>query len=338
MLALAGYSQRLASSQHIFGGTYGGQQGILANVHMKTDYFDPTKPETLQKILRRTKNVGAIYLEKLSNADNRLAATEQIMEIADHYGKPVIYDNTYTFGVFNPLAWGAQLSTTSLTKSGGGGDNDVLGGVIESLGDSVNSKWYRDHLKLYPFIANQAKKFSDDPDPLMGLLYGYCGSGVGTPLQAREALIISNGLQTLHERTEAYSKNAIDVADHFDTHRGSGLVKHVNHLSREDHPEHKLAEKYLPPGHYGSVVLVDLGSKAKAAAFINNSGFVGVHIMQNKLMVTHPETTTHRQYTESMRATLGVGPGVVRVTVGNEDPSYIIERVESGLYAARMAA
>ena len=129
-----------------------------------------------------------------------------------------------------------------------------------------------------------------------------------------------------------HCENAMKVADFLSTQK---KVTRVLYPFRTDHPQHNLARAQMSGG--GGVVTFEAAG-GKAAAFRLADALTLIDISNNlgdaKSLITHPETTTHHRLSPETRATLGITPGLMRLSVGLEDADDICEDLEQALKAA----
>jgi len=143
--------------------------------------------------------------------------------------------------------------------------------------------------------------------------------------------VLLKGLETLALRVAASCRGARAVADFLATQK---KVKRALYPMREDHPQHALAAAQMRDG--GTVVTFELaGGKEAAFALMNAFRLIAVsnNLGDSKSLATHPATTTHMRIGAEERARLGITDGVIRLSVGLEDPADLIEDLARGLAA-----
>ena len=112
----------------------------------------------------------------------------------------------------------------------------------------------------------------------------------------------------------------------------SGAIERVLYPGLESFPQYELAQRQMTAG--GSVITFDLrGGKDEAFKFLNGLRIVDIsnNLGDAKSLITHPATTTHRAVGPEERAKVGIGDGMVRLSVGLEDPDDLIEDLAAAL-------
>ena len=141
----------------------------------------------------------------------------------------------------------------------------------------------------------------------------------GGAISPFNAWIMLNGLTTMDLRVRAMADSALAVARALE---GAGLP--VIYPGLPSHPQHDLAMRQMGSG--GTMVAFDLGSQDAAFAMLNRLELVSIsnNLGDAKSIATHPATTTHQRLSEPDRATLGIGPGLIRLSVGLEHEDDLI--------------
>jgi O-succinylhomoserine sulfhydrylase len=130
------------------------------------------------------------------------------------------------------------------------------------------------------------------------------------------------GLETLDLRVRAQTAGAAEIAAAL---QGHAALSRLIYPGLPSHPQHALAMRQLGAG--GTMLALDLkGGKEAAFAFLDalRVAVISNNLGDAKTIVTHPATTTHQRLTPETRASLGIGEGVVRVSVGLEDPRDLV--------------
>jgi O-acetylhomoserine (thiol)-lyase len=160
---------------------------------------------------------------------------------------------------------------------------------------------------------------------------------VGASLSPMNAWLLVQGLETLALRMPQHVANARAVASFL---RGREEVAWVSYAELPDSPDRALAARYLPLGA-GSVFTFGLrGGRDAGRAFIEALELWShlANLGDAKSLVIHPASTTHQQLSDDEMRAAGVGPEMVRLSVGLEDVDDLIWDLEHGLTAARAAA
>jgi len=218
----------------------------------------------------------------------------------------VIIDNVFATPLLQkPLTLGADVVVYSATKHIDG-QGRVLGGAI---------------LGKRGFIRGEV-------EPLM--------RHTGPSMSPFNAWVLLKSLETLRLRVDRQCANALRIAAWLEAQPG---VRAVRYPYLPSHPQHELALRQMTAG--GTVVTFTLEApdeRAKAAAFALLDALRIVDISNNlgdaKSLVTHPATTTHRRLSPDARAAAGITDGVIRLSVGLEDPDDLIEDLAAALAAA----
>jgi O-succinylhomoserine sulfhydrylase len=248
-----------------------------------------------------TPKTRMFFLETPSNPMLTLVDLKAVSQIADKTGALVVVDNAFASPALQrPMEFGAHIVVHSSTKYIDG-QGRALGGVI-----LCNEDFLKDHLQ--PFLRN-----------------------TGPSISPFNAWLHLKSLETLDLRMRAHCEGAGIVADHLAKQKN---VTRVVYPFREDHPQHKLARAQMDGG--GGVVTFEVAG-GKAAAFRLENALKLIDVSNNlgdtKSIMTHPETTTHQKLTPQARAALGITSGLVRLSVGLEDPADLCEDLEAALKA-----
>jgi O-succinylhomoserine sulfhydrylase len=159
-------------------------------------------------------------------------------------------------------------------------------------------------------------------------VYGFLRTA-GPTMSAFNAWVFLKGLETLHVRMEAHSRNALHLAQWLESQPN---VARVYYPGLASHPQHALAMKQQKTG--GGIVSFDLkGGKEAAWKLIDGTRMLSItaNLGDAKSTITHPATTTHSRVTPEARAAAGIGDGLVRIAVGLENVEDIKADLMAGL-------
>jgi len=243
-----------------------------------------------------------LFLETPSNPTLAIVDMKAVAKIAHEGGARLVVDNAFaTPSLQRPMEFGADIVIHSSTKYIDG-QGRALGGVILCKEDFL-----KDHLQS--FIRN-----------------------TGPSISPFNAWVHLKSLETLELRMRAHCEAATQVADFLAEQKA---VTRVLYPFRPDHPQHNLARAQMEGG--GGVVAFEVKG-GKAGAFKLGNALKLIDISNNlgdtKSLITHPETTTHQKLTPAARAELGVTSGLMRLSVGLEDPADLCDDLAQALAAA----
>jgi len=245
------------------------------------------------------------FLEAISNPTLEVIDIAAVAAIAHEGGALLMVDNVFATPVFQrSLSLGADVVIYSATKHIDG-QGRCLGGVI--LGSRAFIR-----KTLEPYLKH-----------------------TGGALSPFNAWVMLKGMETLALRCNAQAKTALKLARALKGHPALGNVAYP---FLPDHPQHALATRQMTAG--GTVLSFDLaGGKEAAFRFLNGLGIVTIsnNLGDAKSIITHPATTTHQRLSPQMRAGLGIGDGLVRLSVGLEDADDLLADILSALASVDQA-
>jgi O-acetylhomoserine (thiol)-lyase len=295
-------------------------------------------PHNIDDWKRRVRpNTRAVYGETIPNPKNDLIDIALIASFAADAGLPFVIDSTAsTPYLIRPIEHGATIVVHSASKFLSGHGASLAGVVV----DSGNFDWAR-----YP------DKFPQFSTPIGGLgsptlveKFGatayleytrtIIAGRMGPVLSPLNAFLLLQGLETLSLRVERHSRNSLAIARWLEE---QPEVESVDYPGLESNPSHALAVKYYPRGT-GSVFGFTLrGGVAHARTLIDALEIFSrmSHMGDVRSLVLHPGTTSHAHLTPEERARLGIGPGLVRLSVGLEDEPDLIADLEQAFEAVR---
>jgi O-succinylhomoserine sulfhydrylase len=299
--ALLGAGDRLVASRSLFGSCFVVCNEILPRWGVETVFVDGDDLTQWERAL--SVPTTAVFFETPSNPMQSLVDIEAVCELAHVAGAKVVLDNVFATPL---LQQGIPLGVDVVVYSGTkhiDGQGRVLGGAI--LGD---------------------KEYIDGPvQKLM--------RHTGPAMSAFNAWVLVKGLETLAVRVEHSNSSALRIAEFLESHPAVSWVRYP-YLS--SHPQYDLAKRQMSGG--GTVITFALDcpdSVAKQRAFEVLDKLELIDISNNlgdaKSLVTHPATTTHRAMGPEGRAAIGLGDGVVRISVGLEGTDDLIADIDRAL-------
>ncbi|MDR2904522.1 MAG: aminotransferase class I/II-fold pyridoxal phosphate-dependent enzyme [Helicobacteraceae bacterium] len=327
-LAAAGENILLANK--IYGGTLSLAQYTIKRFGIEARIFDPQKPETIEPLIDA--KTRAIIFESISNPSIDIADAEGIAAIAKRHKIVTIVDNTVaTPYLFRPFDWGVDVSVHSLSKYTSGQGLGIGGIIVERHG--LNDL----------LIGNDRYAHFNEPDPSYhGLVYAKLpfplftlrarlslARDIGAISQPFTSWLFIQGLETLNLRIQRHSESALEIAKWLGKHP---KVKSVKYPTIAGGINAELAKKYLKNGASG-LLSFDVGDAALAKKTLNNTKIFSrvVNIGDSKSIITHPSSTTHQQLNEQEQLDCGILPGLVRLSIGLENPADLIADLEQAL-------
>jgi O-succinylhomoserine sulfhydrylase len=289
----------VVASRAMFGGCRFVIEDILPRYGIASTLVDGTDLEAWRRAITPTTKV--LFLETPANPTLEVIDLKAVAEIARKAGARLIVDNVFATPVLQrPMEYGADIVVYSATKHIDG-QGRCLGGVI-----LCDEKFLSEH--LLSFIRN-----------------------AGPTLSPFNAWVLVKALETLDLRVRAMCEHAAAIADVLARER---KVRRVIYPGRPDHPQAALARAQMGLG--GSLVTFELdGGKDLAFRFANALKLIDIsnNLGDAKTLITHPATTTHYRLTPEARAELGVTDGMLRLSVGLEDPADVAQDLTQALKA-----
>ena len=327
---LCGAGDNIVSSSAIYGGSFNLFAVTLPKLGIETRFFDPDAPaEEIEKLI--DDKTRLIFTETIANPAIKIIDFEKIAKIAKKYGIVYADDNTLATPVLcRPFEWGANIVIHSSSKYLDG-HAAALGGVIVDGGNF--------NFKGNPRYAS----FNEPDESYHGLVYADLPAApfatkcraqmvrdMGAVMSPQNAFLSWLGCDTLALRMERHSSNANKVAAYLAKHP---KIDWVWHASLPDNRYHALARKYLPEGTGGMLSFGIRGDVSQAAKFMESLKLITqeTHVADVRSCVLHPASTTHRQLTKEELEQAGVPEILVRLSVGIENPSDIIDDIEQAL-------
>ncbi|MGH8428065.1 MAG: trans-sulfuration enzyme family protein [Gammaproteobacteria bacterium] len=285
----------------LYGGTHRLFQKVRAkSAGLKFTYADLSDSQTLAKAL--TSETRLVWVETPSNPLLKLVDLTAVAEAARKVGALTLADNTFaTPWSQRPLEHGFDLVLHSATKYLNG-HSDMVGGVLVAGAPELAER--------IAFLQNSV-------------------GAVAGPFDSYLAL---RGVKTLALRMERHSSSALAIAEHLATHP---KVRRLVYPGLESHPQHTLAKRQMQRGFGGMVSAVLASDLDGARRFLEQ---VKLFTLAESLggvesLIEHPALMTHAAMPETQRQALGFDDGLVRLSVGIEDPRDLIADLDNALNA-----
>ncbi|MDQ3558074.1 MAG: O-succinylhomoserine sulfhydrylase [Pseudomonadota bacterium] len=244
----------------------------------------------------------AFFLESPSNPTLELIDIAAVAEIARAADARLVVDNVFATPLFQrPLELGAHTTVYSATKHIDG-QGRCLGGIVLS-----DEAWVEE--KLFPYLKH-----------------------TGPSLSPFNAWVLLKALETLEIRVTRQAETAARLTEFLGGHPG---IERLYYPGHESHPQFALAQRQMTCG--GTMIAFDVkGGKRAAFDFCRSLDVVKIsnNLGDAKSLVTHPATTTHQRLKDVERAALGIGDGLVRLSVGLEHPEDLAEDLIQALERA----
>jgi O-succinylhomoserine sulfhydrylase len=257
---------------------------------------DGTDLDQWRKAMRP--NTKTTFIETPTNPQLDILDIQAIADIAHAGGATLVVDNVFATPMLqSPLQLGADCVVYSATKHVDG-QGRCLAGII---------------LASEKFIMDNVHNFLRQTGPA---------------LSPFNAWVMVKSLETMPLRIERQVANAVQVADFL---AEQGAVQRVLYPFRKDHPQYELAVRQMKGG--GQVVVFDLADKAATFRFGNALQIIKIsnNLGDAKSILTHPATTTHQRIPMAGRLEMGIGEGMLRLSVGLEDVEDLKEDLAQAL-------
>ncbi len=278
----------VVSSDDVYGGTWRIFDSVFRPLGIETTFVDMTDVDAVVASLRP----GAtklLWVETPTNPLLKVVDIAKMAELARTAGAACLVDNTFATPYFqNPLALGATAVLHSTTKYIGG-HSDVIGGAVLT-----------------------------DDDAFAGELFRLQNS-IGAMPGPQDCFLSLRGLKTLHVRMEAHQRAALELAEWLEAHPE---VDRVLYPGLESHPQHHTAKAQMRG--FGGMVSFELrGGLERATRFVESTG---VFLLAESLggvesLIELPAAMTHASVPKDIRESIGIADGLIRLSVGIEDPS-----------------
>ncbi|VXB90792.1 O-acetylhomoserine aminocarboxypropyltransferase/cysteine synthase family protein [Plantibacter sp. T3] len=330
--SLAGQGDHIVASANLYGGSITQLDVTLRRFGIETTFVQSSDAADYAAAIQE--NTKLVFAETVANPSGEIADIEGLADVAHAHGIPLIIDSTIATPYLNrPIEWGADIVTHSATKFLGG-HGTTLGGVVVESG---RFDWNTDKFPLFgqPVPSYGGLQWSGNFGEYAFLtrLRAEQLRDIGPALAPHSAFLLAQGVETLPFRIQAHVDNARIVAEWLDA---DPRIAAVNWAGLPAHPHHERANKYLPKGP-GSVFSFEVKGGRQVGQKLIESVDLATHLANigdAKTLIIHPASTTHAQLSDQQLVDAGVLPGIVRLSVGIEDPDDIIYDLDQALAAA----
>jgi cystathionine gamma-lyase len=306
MAATATILELLDSGSHIIAmnDLYGGTYRLLENVRKrsaghKVSFVDLSDPRALEAAIRP--DTRLIWVESPTNPLLKLVDLSAVAAIARRRGLISVCDNTFaTPYIQRPLEHGFDIVVHSTTK--------YLNGHSDAIGGAAIVRADADLEERIAYLQNAA-------------------GGVSGPF---DSFLTLRGIKTLALRMERHCANALQIAAFLEKHP---KVERVYYPGLASHPQHALAQRQMAGGYGGIVTAVLRGGLEAARRALERCHLFALaeSLGGVESLIEHPAIMTHASLPAAMRQSLGIGDGLIRLSVGVEDVSDLVAELKAAL-------
>ena len=295
-MSLLQQGDHLLCCSSVFGGTNAIVTKYLPKFGIEYTYVKASETDSWEKEIRP--NTKMIYFETPTNPQLEIIDLEKIASLAKQHNIISVVDNCFATPVVQkPIDLGIDIVIHSATKWMDG-QGRVLAGTVAGKKELIQE------------------------------IYLFCRS-TGPTLSAFNAWMISKSLETLHVRINQHCANALKIAEELEKHSKINMVKYPFLPS---HPDYTTAKKQMSAG--GGIVCFEVAGGLKGAqTFMDNLEWLTItsNLGDSRTIVSHPTTTTHAKLTEEERQSVGITPGLIRLSVGLEYADDILDDIYQAL-------
>ncbi|UJW35964.1 O-acetylhomoserine aminocarboxypropyltransferase/cysteine synthase [Saccharothrix sp. AJ9571] len=327
--ALAESGDHIVAASDLYGGTITQLDGTLRRFGVDTTFVSGTALDGYAAAI--TDRTRLLYAEVIGNPSGAIADLGGLADLAHAHDLPLVVDATLaTPFLCRPIEHGADIVLHSATKFLGG-HGTTLGGIVVESGkfDWGNGKFPR---------------MTEAVDSYGGLKYwenfgeyAFCTRlrveqlrDIGAVLSPHSAFLLLQGVETLAQRMTEHVANARKVAEYLEA---DDRVAWVSYAGLPSHPHHERARKYLPDGPGAVFSFGVRGGRAAGEKFVESVELLShlANVGDARTLVIHPASTTHQQLSDEQLRAGGVGPDLVRLSVGLEDTDDILWDLDQAL-------
>ena len=308
MSAIATVLEILNSGDHVISmdDLYGGTYRLFENVRKRSagldfSFTDISILSNLESSLQE--NSKMIWVESPSNPLLRIVDLKEVSKFAKDNGLITVCDNTFCSPyVQKPLTFGFDIVVHSATKYLNG-HSDVIGGIV------VCSEERADIKEKLDFLSNS----------------------IGSIMSPFDSFLVLRSLKTLAVRMEKHCENASRVATFLQNHKA---VEEIYYPGLSSHPQHDLAKNQMK-GFGGMITIVLKGGLESAKSFLGRTKLFSLaeSLGGVESLIEHPAIMTHASVPQNIREKLGIGDGLVRLSVGIESIDDLLQDLEQSLNA-----
>jgi cystathionine beta-lyase/cystathionine gamma-synthase len=290
----------ILSAADVYGATFALVQKLLSELGIASRHVDVTDLAAVERALAETRP-RVLIAETISNPLLKVANQPALTRLAHQYGAQVLIDNTFASPyLFNPCGAGADYVIHSATKFIAG-HGDVMAGIV------VTSAQNRSRM----YEINKM---------------------IGSNLGPFEAWLAIRGLKTLPLRMGRQSETALRVSEWLERHPA---VARINYPGLPSHPQHEVAARLFEGRGFGALLSFEIAGADQAVVFRFMEALrlcqPATTLGDVYTILLHPATSSHRALSAEERARVGISDGLVRVSVGIEDPGDIIADLDQAL-------
>ncbi|MHB8573605.1 MAG: cystathionine gamma-synthase [Candidatus Dormibacteria bacterium] len=296
MLMLLRAGDHVVCNDDVYGGTFRLFDKVLRRFGLDFTFVDGRDPGAVSSALRD--NTRLVWLESPTNPLLRIVDITAVANIAHARDALVVVDNTFASPVLQqPLALGADVIMHSSTKYLGG-HSDLLGGALLTSNDSLAER-----LRFHQ-------------------------NALGAVPSGFDCWLLARGLKTLEVRVLRQSATALRLARMLEGHP---KVSAVHHPGLESHPQHALAAQQMTAS--GGMIAFEVETEAEALRVLER---LRIFTLAESLgavesLAEHPALMTHASVPVEQRRATGLGDGLIRLSVGLEDPADLAADLEQAL-------
>ena len=297
VMSLIKPGQRVVVSDNVYGGTHRLFTKILAPYGVEFAFLDASDAGAFDK---GAGEFALLWIETPTNPLMKVCDIAALAQAAHRRRALLVVDNTFMSPFFQrPLELGADVVVHSTTKFLNG-HSDSVGGVAV-VKDKAHAQWLQ-----------------------------YYQNAAGAILSPFDSWLVLRGTKTLAVRMPRHEENGRRVATFL---REQKKVRKVYWPGFTDHPGHDVHRRQS--SGFGALISFDLGTREAADRLLRAVKLcsLGESLGGVETLISHPATMTHAGYTQPERDALGIGNGLVRVSVGIEDPEDLVADLGRGLDA-----
>ncbi len=297
LMSICRAGDHVVSSRALFGSCLYILEEIMVRYGVEVTFVDGNNLDEWTAAIRP--DTKAVFCESVSNPTLDVIDLKSVADLAHKAGALFVVDNVFATPVFSrAIEHGADVVIYSTTKHIDG-QGRCLGGVVLGTQEFIRKT-------LEPYLKH-----------------------TGGAMSPFNAWVMLKGIETIDLRVRAQADTAATLATAL---QDNPKIANVIYPGLSSHPQHDLAMQMTGSG--GTMIAFDIaGGQEGAFRFLNALELITItnNLGDSKTLITHPGTTTHSRLSDEQKATNGITPGLVRLSMGLEDPADILADVENAL-------